>query len=119
MTVIANQQVDVPASESEPSYVAALIARLCRELPILVSTVPAKELRRQVEDAIKAAQVLEINNFNNLYRFLRLRYLPVSIWERAGAEEMMVRVLTDPSVDAERRLSFVETCIAQHATQSK
>lgn len=112
MSVIREEQNDVLPSECELPYVATLIARLRRELPDQVRAIPDPELKRQVEDTCKAAEVLAINKLDHVFRFFRLRYLPVSVWERPGAEEILVRVLTDTSVDADRRLTFVETCIA-------
>src|SRR5262249_31359396 len=95
----------------EQSRCTAFIARLRNELPAQVGAISQEDLEKEVEVGCKAAEALEINDTDHIYRFLRLRYLPTSTWERPGAQEMMVRVLTDTSVDAGRRLQFVETNI--------
>lgn len=109
--IIRSEQFAAMASEAERSRRAAFIVRLRKEMPDQTATIPQQELEKQVEDGYKAAQALAITDADHVYRFLRLRYLPSSVWERPAAQEMMVRVLTDTSLDAGRRLQFIETGI--------
>jgi hypothetical protein len=106
--IVRNEQLAGMTAAWEQSRRAAFIARLCSELPAQLSAKSRAELEKEVEDGCKAAEALAINHNDHIYRFLRLRYLPASTWERRGAQEMMVRVLTDTSVEAGRRLQFVE-----------
>lgn len=115
MLTIRKEQFDAFASEREKSLRDELLARLRRDLPEHVGAIPDQELQQQVSDGCQAARVLEIVDAEDLFRFLRLRYLPPQVWERPGAQEILVRVLTDTSVDAKRRLQFVEQCIAIQA----
>jgi hypothetical protein len=112
MLTISKEQLAALAVKWEESRRAAFVARLRQELPDQVGALPEQELKKQVEDGCKAVDVLEIKDTEHIYRFLCLRYLPPYIWERPAAQEMLVRVLTDTSVDADRRLQFVETSIA-------
>lgn len=95
---------DMPDLEAR----AELVTRLHRRLRSHVTGVTDEELRRHVEDGVVAAEALAIRNPADVYRFLRLRYVPASCWARPGAQEVLVRVLTDTTVDAGRRLDFVE-----------
>ncbi|MFO0828488.1 MAG: hypothetical protein U0572_10115 [Phycisphaerales bacterium] len=91
------------------SRYSAIGTRLRREAPELVDAISDQELEKQVEEACKAAEVLAFVEPEHVYRFIRLRYLPASCWQRPGAEDMLTRVLTDTSVEAGRRLDFIET----------
>jgi hypothetical protein len=108
MLTIRNDQLNTMAAEWQRSLHAAYMARLRRDLPDRVAGLSEAELRKQVEDGCKAAEALAITEYDHVYRFLRLRYLPASVWERPGAQVVLMRVLTDTEVDAATRLRFVE-----------
>ena len=112
MFTVRRQQFDAMAAEWQRSRRAAFVARLRQELPDRAGALLEPELQKQVEDGCNAAEVLSITETDHVYRFLRLRYLPASVWERSGAQEMLVRVLTDTTLGAGRRLQFVETSLA-------
>jgi hypothetical protein len=107
--IIRREQFATLAAGWERAWHTAFMVRLRDELPVHVGAIPQQDLQKQVEDGCKAAALLAITDTDHVYRFLRLRYLPASVWERTAAQEMMVRVLTDTSIEAGLRLRFVET----------
>ena len=109
MLTITNDQLEILATEHERMLCHVLMSCLRRELSTRIMAISEQELQMEVEQGIRAAKVLQIYNHDDVYRFLRLRYLPVSIWKRPGTQELLVRVLTDTSVDARRRLLFIQT----------
>lgn len=108
MFIISREQLGTLTEDWETSRRNHFVARLREDLPEKVQAFPEQELKKQVEDGCKAAHVLEFKETEHIYRFLCLRYLPPRLWDRPAAQEMMIRVLTDTSMDAERRLQFVE-----------
>jgi hypothetical protein len=113
--IIRKEQLASLTAAWERSRRANFISRIRHEVPIKVEAVSQQDLEKQVDDGCKAAKTLAITDTDHIYRFLLLRYLPASVWERPATQEMLVRVLTDTSIEASRRLQFVETSIALRA----
>lgn len=82
--------------------------RLRREFPEETKALSKEQLTSQIEEVAKAAPFLEINEIEHIYRLVRLRYLPSASLKRSGAQRLLLRVLTDISVDIETRLRFLE-----------
>lgn len=112
MLTTNKQQLEALASRWEASLRVSFALRLSQELPAQVGKIPEQELRRQLEEGCKVADVLGLTDSEHIYRFLRLRYLPSSTWEQPAAQELLLRVLADTSMDADRRLRFLETNLA-------
>ena len=87
-------------------------ARLHADPAIKLPPLSPEELDIQVAEGCEAAEELRFTEPEHVYRFLRLRYAPESVWERPGLQELMTRVLCEPYTEAEVRLSFVEKNIA-------
>lgn len=86
--------------------------RLALDECVRIDEIAGEELMRQIDDGCKVAELLGILELDAVYRFLRLRYVPATIWERPGVEDLMMRVLRDTSLTAQARLDFVEKNIA-------
>jgi hypothetical protein len=110
MITISQQQFEAFEVAWEKSRLTAIMMRLREELPVEIGRIPEQAFEKQVQDGIYAALALDIRETGQIIRFLRLRYWAVeSAWERPGAQEVLIRVLTDVSLEADFRLMFVET----------
>jgi hypothetical protein len=107
--ILRNEQFAALASQWERSKRASFAARIRREFPAQVADQSDEELAKDVEDGCAAARMLEIDEAEQVYRFLRLRYAPPALWERPGLHDVLFRTLMDRSLDPADRLQFVET----------
>ena len=80
--------------------------------PQKIEKLSKKEIWNQVDQGCQVAQELGIVEKNDIYRFLRLRYLPDAVWEQPSTQQVFYQVITDTSVDAPIRLDFIEKNIA-------
>ena len=91
---------------------AVFAARLRTDAAIKLPLLSPEELDREVAEGCDAADELRLTAPEHMYRFLRLRYVPNSIWDRPGLQDLMMRVLRDPYTEPEIRLLFIEKNIA-------
>ena len=111
LTIRHEQLKALEAAMNEPWY-DEFMSRLQMEFPQRIEKLSKEELCNQVDQGCQAAQELGIVEKSDIYRFLRLRYLPGTVWEQPSTQQVFYQVITDTSVDASTRLDFIERNIA-------
>jgi hypothetical protein len=112
MLVIRAGQIDAVEQRLRVRIQEEFAARLKADFPEQTAPLSETELRVQVADGYQAAEALAITDRADIYRFLKLRFLPPAALESSVARLAFYRVLTDPEKDAGRRLDFIERHIA-------
>jgi hypothetical protein len=108
MLTIRQKQFKELEETIEENWLRKLVSRLRQENQEDISTISEEELYNQVVQGCQAARELNIVDDNDIYRFIRLRYLPDVAWTRLGLQEVFYRIIFDNSVDASQRLDFIE-----------
>ena len=111
MLRISRAQFDTLSDAWKASQVAMLTERLRKEMADSLSAIPDDQLEKQVRAAYEASENLGTGDIDIVYWFVRLFFMPASVWQRPGARELLVQVLKDTASPLEQRLVFIENRI--------
>ncbi len=112
MITIRKEQLDALEDDFNRRQRKTYAKRLRSDPKITLPPLTPEELDEQIEDGCVAAQELGIAETEDIYRFLRLRYIPEKLWTIPGLQDFMTKVLTQTMEDPARRLDFIEMNIA-------
>lgn len=106
--MIREEQLRRIGEEMERTTIARFEARLRSECPAELLPASDEELRAQVKEGSEAAAALNIQQGEDVYRFLRLRYLEADALASETVRDAFYKIISDRELDATRRLDFVE-----------
>lgn len=106
--IIREDQLRRIGEEMERTTYARLAARLRSECPPGLLPASDEELHAQVKEGSEAAAALNVQQEEDVYRFLRLRYLEADALASETVRHAFYKIITDRELDATRRLDFVE-----------
>lgn len=108
MLKISNSQFKAQEVAAEELLCKRLASRLRQEMPMETNNIENQEMLVQIRQAVEASDKLNIEKEDDIFRFLRLKYLPSEAWRNPHAHQVFYECFTDTSIDASLRLSFVE-----------
>lgn len=108
MLTIRGEQLRRLQEEAERATLLRFAGRLRAECPVQALPPSDDELYSQLEEGQRAARVLKVSEEEDVYRFLRLRYLEADALASETVREAFYKIMSDAELDATRRLDFVE-----------
>ena len=82
--------------------------RLSVEFPLQTAKLSPEDFRKVIDDGWTNAKELEITEREDIYRFLRLQFLPKEMLESDFVQSVLIRVLNNFNLSGTKRLDFVE-----------
>jgi hypothetical protein len=108
MLVIRNAQMNALARALEQMRKEEFARRLRSELPDRASALEASALHDLVNQAYDNAKDIEIVDKEDIYRFIKLSFLPEETRKSPLIQSVLLRVLNNTTWPASQRIAFIE-----------
>jgi hypothetical protein len=106
--LIRDEQQRVLAQGVEQLWKKEYADRLRVDFPQKTASILPEDFRAIIDDGWTNAMELEITEQEDIYRFLKLRFLPREILESDFIQSVLIRVLNNMNLSGTKRLDFVE-----------
>jgi hypothetical protein len=113
MIIIRNTQIEQLDRAIQTSWQREFKMRLREDLPNQTSRMNDEQLAEYVEQGFENAKELEIEEKEDIYRFLKLGFLPREIIESDFTQSIIIRVLNNLNLSSAKRLDFIEQQIVE------
>jgi len=97
------------AHEVERQWKQEYADRLRADFPHQTASISAAALWEMIDDGWKNAIELQIKEHDDIYRFLKLRFLPITLLESDFIQSVLIRVLNNIDLPGAKRLDFIES----------
>ena len=108
MIRIRDEQQRELAQGVEKRWKKEMRARLSVEFPLETEKLSPEDFRELIDDGWTNAKELEITEQEDIYRFLRLRFLRKEILESDFVQSVLIRILNNFNLSGTKRLDFIE-----------
>ena len=115
MIVIDPEQMDEITRGIEEHWKQEFAARLRHDQPTPTAHMSDEQLGEYVRQGYDNALELEVTQKEDIYRFLKLAFLPKELLESDFTQSVLIRVLNNLSLSGTKRLDFIEQHVVKRA----
>jgi hypothetical protein len=114
MTVIRDEQMEDLARDVNQRRTREFAGRLRKDFSEPTAPMNDQQLIELVEQGCSNAHELEIFEKEDIYRFLKLNFLPPELLQSPFIQSVLIRVLNNFTLSGTKRLDFVEEHVVKH-----
>lgn len=108
MIRIRDEQQRALAQGIEQLWKKEYADRLRLDFPQQTASILPEEMGKLIDNGWTNAMELEIREREDIYRFLKLQFLPKKLLESDFVQSVLIRVLNNMNLSGTKRLDFIE-----------